>query len=251
MYDPRGRPLKPGLAWLTRKWLGRTIQDRGPSRHDPEQDTRVCVDSLKSKDQNWTRVSEFKTDYEPIMARIARSQSHSPSRDVGTGARTAIVDHGKPGAWHGTSAATPTTTVACTNDAEVLEGVLGAMDTHEFGFARLLALADALGPYVGFVLSFLSSLLPPIFDLELTRFGWFPLLFVPFSGIKPKATADGGTSPENPETSRNNAVPTENANRDTAAETPEVPPAAASPDQNQTGNVLFSAVSNLNAQPCN
>ena len=29
--DPRGRPLKPGLAWLTREWLGRTIQDRGPS----------------------------------------------------------------------------------------------------------------------------------------------------------------------------------------------------------------------------
>ena len=192
----------------------------------------------------------FKTDYEPIMARIARWQSHSPSRDVGTGARTAIVDHGKPGAWHGTSAAIPITTVACTNDAEVLEGVLGAMDTHEFVFARLMAFADALGLYVGFVLSFLSSLLPPIFDLELTRFGWFPLLLVPFSRVKPKATADGGTSPENPETSRNNAVPTENANRDTA-ETPAVPPTAASPDQNQTGNVLFSAVSNLIAQPRN
>jgi RNA exonuclease len=72
--DPRGCPLEPGLARLTRQWLGRTIQDRGPSRHDPEEDTRVCVDSLKSKDQKWTRVSGFKTDYEPIMARIARSQ---------------------------------------------------------------------------------------------------------------------------------------------------------------------------------
>ena len=185
------------------------------------------------------------------MARIARSQSHSPSREFGTGARTAIVDHGMPGAWQGTSAATPTMTVACTSDAEVLEGVLGAINTHEFGFARLLALADALGLYVGFVLSFLSSLLPPIVDLELTLFDWFPLLLVPFSGVKPKATADGGTSPENPETSSNNAVPTENANRDTAAETPAVPPAAASSDQNQTGNVLFSVVSNLNAQPRN
>ena len=98
-----------------------------------------------------------KTDYEPIMARIARSQSHSPSREVGTGARTAIVDHGMPRAWQGTSAATPTMTVACTSDAEELEGVFGAMDTHEFGFARLMALADALGLYAGFVLSFLSS----------------------------------------------------------------------------------------------
>jgi len=74
----------------------------------------------------------------------------------------------------------------------------------------------------------------------------------PFSGATPKATADAGTGPENPETSRDNAVPTENsenANHDTAANTPPVPPAAAaSPDQNQTNNTLFSAVSNLDAQ---
>ena len=59
--------------------------------------------------------------------------------------RTAIVDHGNPGAWHGTSATAPATTVACANDAEVLEGLLGALDSHEFVFGRLMALADALG----------------------------------------------------------------------------------------------------------
>jgi hypothetical protein len=32
----------PGLAWLTRKWLARAIQDRVPG--DPEDDTRACVD---------------------------------------------------------------------------------------------------------------------------------------------------------------------------------------------------------------
>ena len=51
-HHPRGRPLKPGLAWLTRKWLGRTIQDRGPGGHNPEEDARACVDLLKAKVKN-------------------------------------------------------------------------------------------------------------------------------------------------------------------------------------------------------
>ena len=51
-HHPRGRPLKPGLAWLTRKWLGRTIQDRGPGGHNPEEDARACVDLLKAKIKN-------------------------------------------------------------------------------------------------------------------------------------------------------------------------------------------------------
>ena len=51
-HHPRGRPLKPGLAWLARKWLGRTIQDRGPGGHDPEEDARACVDLLKAKIKN-------------------------------------------------------------------------------------------------------------------------------------------------------------------------------------------------------
>ena len=53
-HHPRGRPLKPGLAWLTRKWLNRTIQDRGPGGHNPEEDARACVDLLKAKVKNGT-----------------------------------------------------------------------------------------------------------------------------------------------------------------------------------------------------
>jgi len=71
---------------------------------------------------------QFRTDYEPILAR-SQSGSH-----LGGGARTAIVDHGNPGAWHGTSVTAPATTVACTSDAEVLEGVLGSLDSHELVF---------------------------------------------------------------------------------------------------------------------
>ena len=87
---------------------------------------------------------EFRTDYEPILARIARSYSrpHGPN---GEGARTAIVDHGNPGAWHGTSASAPATTVPCTNDTEVLDGVLGVLGAHEFVFAGLMGLVDAPG----------------------------------------------------------------------------------------------------------
>ena len=92
------------------------------------------------------------------------------------------------------------------------------------------------------VCSSLSFLLVPIFDPDLT----FPCPSFPFSGVTPKASADSG-GPENTETSRNNAVPTENANHAATADTPPVPPTAASPDQNDD-NVLFSAVSNLNAQ---
>ncbi|KAI0249691.1 hypothetical protein BJV78DRAFT_1283805 [Lactifluus subvellereus] len=74
-HRPRERLLEPGLVWFTRKWLGHTIQDR------PE-------------------YGDFRTDYEPILARIVRSHSrrHGPNGEV---ARTAIVDHGNPGAWHG------------------------------------------------------------------------------------------------------------------------------------------------------
>jgi RNA exonuclease 1 len=58
-HHPDGRPLKPGLAWLTRKWLGRIIQNRGPSGHDPEEDARACVDLLKAKIKNRPGYGEF------------------------------------------------------------------------------------------------------------------------------------------------------------------------------------------------
>ncbi|KAH9037515.1 hypothetical protein EDB85DRAFT_2072974 [Lactarius pseudohatsudake] len=125
-HHPRGRPLKPGLAWLTRKTRS------------------ACLDLLKAKIKNGPGFGEFRADYEPILARIARSCSRSRGSN-GARTRTAIVDHGNPGAWHGGSATAPATTVACANDAEVLDGLVGALDSHEFIFGRLMGLADALG----------------------------------------------------------------------------------------------------------
>ncbi|KAN0141758.1 hypothetical protein V8E53_000220 [Lactarius tabidus] len=88
----RGRPLKPGLAQLTRKWLRRIIQITGLAGTTPKR-TYVHV---KAK---------IKNDLEPILVRIARSHSHNSMADT----RAAIVDHGNPGAWNGTSATAPPT----------------------------------------------------------------------------------------------------------------------------------------------
>jgi RNA exonuclease 1 len=52
-YHPRRRPLKHS-AWLTRKWLGRTMEDRGPGGHNPEEDAGACVDFLNAKIKNGT-----------------------------------------------------------------------------------------------------------------------------------------------------------------------------------------------------
>lgn len=57
-HHPRGRPLKPGLAWLTKKWCGREIQNRGEGGHDPEEDARACLGLLRKKVEN----GEFKGD---------------------------------------------------------------------------------------------------------------------------------------------------------------------------------------------
>ena len=70
----------------------------------------------------------YETDYEPILARIApRWRRTLGDRRPWESWRLA---------WHlgdGTS------------DAEVLKGVLDSLDSHEFVFAQLMALADALG----------------------------------------------------------------------------------------------------------
>ena len=63
-------------------------------------------------------------------------RSHSRTRvsyDART--RTEIIDHGNSGAWLGT-------TVACANDAEVLDGLLGSAGLPR---RRLRGLVDALG----------------------------------------------------------------------------------------------------------
>ncbi|KAL4245414.1 REXO1/REXO3 family protein [Abortiporus biennis] len=105
-HHPRGRPLKPGLAWLTKKWCGREIQNRGEGGHDPEEDARACLDLLRKKVDNGPGFGEFRTDYESIFERLSRARSGTVT--------SAVVDRGNPSGWHGSKA---TTTVGCLADA--------------------------------------------------------------------------------------------------------------------------------------
>ncbi|GLB45049.1 putative EXOIII [Lyophyllum shimeji] len=142
-HHPRGRPLKPGLAWLTKKWCGREIQTRGEGGHDPEEDARACLELLKLKIENGPAFGEFKTDMESIFERMARSTRRAGGGAGGTGSiRSAVVDHGNPAVMHGSKA---TTAVGCASDAEVLEGLLEVIPSHHFAFGRLTALADVFG----------------------------------------------------------------------------------------------------------
>lgn len=90
------------------------------------------------------RVRGERAGYEPILALIMRSHLRNCGSN-GARTRTAIVDQGNPGAWNGTLITARATTVACVNDAKVLDGLLGALDPHRSVFGLLMGLADALG----------------------------------------------------------------------------------------------------------
>ncbi|KAF5376235.1 hypothetical protein D9615_008564 [Tricholomella constricta] len=139
-HHPRGRPLKPGLAWLTKKWCGREIQVGGEGGHDPEEDARACLDLLKKKLECGPGFGEFKTDMESIFERMGRS-----TRRAGGGAgsiKSAVVDHGNPSVMHGNKA---DTAIGCADDAEILKGLLEVIPSHQFAFGRFMALADVMG----------------------------------------------------------------------------------------------------------
>ncbi|KAI3612322.1 ribonuclease h [Moniliophthora roreri] len=139
-HHPRGRPLKPGLAWLTKKWCSREIQTRGEGGHDPEEDARACLELLQKKITEGPAFGEFKTDYESIFERMSRS-----TRRAGGGIgsiKSAVVDHGNPNMMHGSKA---TTSIGCSSDEEVLKNVLDVLPSHHFAFGRFMALAQLQG----------------------------------------------------------------------------------------------------------
>jgi len=141
-HHPRGRPLKPGLAWLTKKWCGREIQARGEG-HDPEEDALACVDLLKLKLEYGPGFGEYRVDFESIFERMGRCDARGGDGSGGAGkVRSAVVDHGNPGVMHGAKA---NTAIGCSTDDEVLEGMLGAIPSHQFTYGRFLGLANALG----------------------------------------------------------------------------------------------------------
>ena len=162
---------------------------------------------------------EFRTDYEPILACIMLARCCGPN---GGSTCTVIVDHGNPGAWHSTSASAPATTVPCTTDMEVLDGILGALDTHEFVFAQLMGLANAMCTFHSWPLILALGQSGPIDSSSPT-------------GLAPEA-------PENTKNSSNDAIAenTDPADPDTSWS----PPSQSLLEK----NVLFEAVTSLDAQ---
>lgn len=125
---------------MTKKWCGREIQAKGEGGHDPEEDARACLDLLKKKIEGGPSFGEFKTDYESIFERMARS-----NRRAGGGAgsiKSAVVDHGNPTVMHGSKA---NTSIGCKDDEEVLNALLDVVPAHQFIFGRFISLATVLG----------------------------------------------------------------------------------------------------------
>ena len=73
-HHPRGKPLKPGLAWLTKKWCGREIQNRGEGGHDPEEDARACVDLLRKKVEHGTCMRSIFTRIQLLKPSVFRTR---------------------------------------------------------------------------------------------------------------------------------------------------------------------------------
>ncbi|KAG8836333.1 hypothetical protein FRC17_005619 [Serendipita sp. 399] len=133
-HHPRGRPLKPGLKWLMKKWAGKDIQTRGDGGHDPEEDARACVELLNLKLVNGLGFGHFMVDMENILERMRRSD--------GKQIRTGVVDYGTPATWLGSKA---TSTFACSNDDDVVKGIQDMVGSHQFIFGRMLELSEGLG----------------------------------------------------------------------------------------------------------
>ncbi|GAA5901980.1 RNA exonuclease [Sporobolomyces salmoneus] len=140
---PRGPPFKASLKWLAQKWLKKEIQTNvgtnatvdgsGGGGHDSEEDARTCIELLNLKMQKGPGFGEFVTDQETIFERLSRGQD--PKTSV-------VIDHGSPGQWHGAKA---TTAVGCTNDDEVLKGVMDNVKEHDLTVARFMDLSHKLG----------------------------------------------------------------------------------------------------------
>jgi RNA exonuclease 1 len=96
-HHPRGVPYKPGLAWLTRKWLGREIQAAGGGMgvggleggHDPEEDARACVDLLRKKIENGGSIVRLITSLSSLPSlspnRTPLTNANPPSLSLGPG----------------------------------------------------------------------------------------------------------------------------------------------------------------------
>ncbi|EJU05931.1 hypothetical protein DACRYDRAFT_60431 [Dacryopinax primogenitus] len=141
-HHPRGGPYKPGLKWLAQRWMAKEIQKNDGKEgenggHDPVEDARTTLELFQLKLEKGPTFGEFQQDVESIFEKLARPSGKRPN-----GSTSAVVDHGNPAQWHGSKAKT---SVACTTDDDVVQGVIDVIPEHDFVFARFMDLSHAKG----------------------------------------------------------------------------------------------------------
>ncbi|WVQ77877.1 hypothetical protein IAR50_007580 [Cryptococcus sp. DSM 104548] len=133
---PRGPPFKPGLKWLTQKWLGKEIQT-GTQGHDSAEDARACVDLFKMKLMKGASFGNSVNNMESIVERLGRSKTES-----GKARTSCYCDYGDPRWLYGAKA---TTAVQAHNDDDVIESIVDNVEQHDFLFGRMLELSQVQG----------------------------------------------------------------------------------------------------------
>lgn len=151
---PRGLPMKPSLKWLASKWLGREIQSNGLPNggHDSEEDARTAVQLLKKKMEKGRGFGEFTSDNESIFERMARGNQPKRSAfvDFWSSAPNPHLLSDTPGKnvphplvvknnWKNVDS------FVFGSDREVGDGIISALDDHDFVFGRFMELSHALG----------------------------------------------------------------------------------------------------------
>ncbi|KAK6533032.1 hypothetical protein TWF281_007194 [Arthrobotrys megalospora] len=117
IYDhPRGKPMKPGLKWLSHKYLKKEIQTATTTGHDSIEDARACLDLLKLKLEKGKEFGSTAANFESIFTRLSLSK---PARKGG------VVDYGDVQKKYGTLAQF---TKRVSEDEQVVDSILKAVN---------------------------------------------------------------------------------------------------------------------------
>ncbi|KAJ5183884.1 exonuclease [Penicillium capsulatum] len=123
----RGPPLKNALRFLTQKFLGKEIQ-KGSHGHDSIEDARAVLDLVKLKCEKGERWGTSDASNESVFRRLARSMRPGKAASPSEGRTGAVVDWGNPERGHGAQA---TTSIGCSSDEDVVQGVASAINGDE------------------------------------------------------------------------------------------------------------------------
>lgn len=143
---PKGPPQKSSLKFLSQKYLGREIQQSSTTGHDSVEDAKACLDLIRQKCEKGKAWGTGDASGESIFKRLARTGrvdhrqqlknrpvsvtegdnlDESETSDAPPRRTSAIVDW--TGNMHG-FAATAAVSISCTSDAQVVSGVIRAVN---------------------------------------------------------------------------------------------------------------------------